>query len=117
MHARPGDLPRTWRLQPRSLYTRRTVAGGRARPRVDHLRVRKACPGRHFADAMLFITIATVLHVFDVHPPLDEHGCPIEIKFEQSHGLLSFPEDSRCTVKPRSARAGNLLRESLVNDV
>ncbi|KAI0332176.1 cytochrome P450 [Cubamyces sp. BRFM 1775] len=78
---------------------------------------RRCCPGRHFADAMLYIIIATMLHVFDISPPLDEHGRPITITFEQSHGFISFPEDSRCTVKPRPARAELLLRESYANDI
>ncbi|KAI0657604.1 O-methylsterigmatocystin oxidoreductase [Cubamyces menziesii] len=77
---------------------------------------RRCCPGRHYADAILYIIIATVLHVFDVSPPLDEDGRPISINYEQSHGFISFPEDFRCVVKPRSAQAASLLRDSLANE-
>ncbi|KAH9903303.1 cytochrome P450 [Cubamyces lactineus] len=78
---------------------------------------RRKCPGRYFADAMLYIIIATVLHVFDIRSPLDKHGRPIKVELEQSHGFISFPEDCRCVVTPRSARTETLLRESLASDV
>ncbi|KAH9903302.1 cytochrome P450 [Cubamyces lactineus] len=77
---------------------------------------RRKCPGRHFADAILYIIIATMLHVFDMSPPLDENGRPIPINYEQSHGFISFPEDSRYVVRPRSAQAASLLRDSLLNE-
>ena len=38
------------------------------------------CPGRHFGDASLFITMALVLHVFDITPPVDEKGEVIKIE-------------------------------------
>ncbi|KAJ3008046.1 hypothetical protein NUW54_g3309 [Trametes sanguinea] len=40
---------------------------------------RRICPGRHFAEAGLFIAIASVLllHVFEIVPPLDEDGRPV----------------------------------------
>lgn len=41
------------------------------------------------AHASLFMAVASVLHVFDIGPPLDERGEPIAIKYEQTHGLLS----------------------------
>ncbi|KAI0332177.1 cytochrome P450 [Cubamyces sp. BRFM 1775] len=78
---------------------------------------RRKCPGRHFADAMLYIIIASVLHIFDVSPPLDEDGHPIKIELRQSHGFLSFPEDCRCVVRPRSAQVESLLRGALMNDI
>ncbi|KAH9889950.1 cytochrome P450 [Cubamyces lactineus] len=74
---------------------------------------RRICPGRHFADSTLFITIACTLHVFDIRPPLDKDGRPIRIELEQSHGFLSYPEDCRCTVIPRSAEAEALIRISV----
>ena len=32
------------------------------------------CPGRHFAKDNAFLTIATVLHVFDILPAIDQNG-------------------------------------------
>ncbi|KAI0373666.1 cytochrome P450 [Pilatotrama ljubarskyi] len=70
---------------------------------------RRICPGRYFADAALFLTAACVLHVFDIGPPLDENGRPVQVKYEPSHGFLSYPEDGRCTIKARSAEAVALI--------
>ncbi|KAI0763594.1 cytochrome P450 [Trametes elegans] len=73
---------------------------------------RRICPGRYFAEAALFLTVASLLHVFEIAPPLDEHGKPVKISYEQGHGFISFPEDCRCTIKPRSADAVALIRNS-----
>ncbi|PIL29142.1 cytochrome P450 [Ganoderma sinense ZZ0214-1] len=70
---------------------------------------RRICPGRHFAEASLFIHAALILHVFDVTPALDAEGRPIAIKHSQTPGFVSYPEDARCTIKPRSAEAAALI--------
>ncbi|KAI0641987.1 CyP450 monooxygenase [Trametes meyenii] len=73
---------------------------------------RRICPGRYFAQASLFITLASVLHVFDIGLPLDADGKPIEIKYEQTDGMLSYPVDGRCTVTARSTAAEALIMNS-----
>ncbi|KAI0763603.1 CyP450 monooxygenase [Trametes elegans] len=73
---------------------------------------RRMCPGRHFAQNSLFIAIASVLHVFDVSLPLDEAGKPIPIKYEPTDGLICYPKDSRCIIKPRSLAAEALIRNA-----
>ncbi|KAI0352608.1 CyP450 monooxygenase [Trametes cingulata] len=72
----------------------------------------RICPGRYFAHASLFIHIASVLHVFDIGPPLDENGQPFKVQYEQGHGLLSNPEDCRCSIKVRSPGSLDLVLES-----
>lgn len=54
-----------------------------------HRLLPRICPGRHFADDLLYITIATVLHIFDIGPPLDEGGQPVKIKYEQTDALVT----------------------------
>ncbi len=49
----------------------------------------RVCPGRYFADDLLYITAACALHVFRFEPPLDEQGRPIKIELQESHGLIS----------------------------
>ncbi|KAI0667746.1 cytochrome P450 [Trametes maxima] len=71
---------------------------------------RRVCPGRHFADSALFITIASVLHVFSINPPLSEKEHERPSKLEASHGLLSYPVNCRCSIKPRSEEAAALIR-------
>ncbi|KAH9889916.1 cytochrome P450, partial [Cubamyces lactineus] len=57
---------------------------------------RRICPGRYFADSMLYIIIASVLHVFEIGPPLDGEGHPVELSYEATDGFLSYPVDCRC---------------------
>lgn len=50
---------------------------------------RRICPGRHYADAALFINIASALHVFDITPPLDDDGRPLKIEPRMSDGIVT----------------------------
>ncbi|RPD76141.1 cytochrome P450 [Lentinus tigrinus ALCF2SS1-7] len=70
---------------------------------------RRICPGRHFALASLFINVASLLHTFDITLPLDENGRPVKVVPGMTDGLLSYPEDVRCTVRPRSPWAESLI--------
>ncbi|KAI0643186.1 cytochrome P450 [Trametes meyenii] len=70
---------------------------------------RRICPGRYFADEALYLDVASVLHIFNIEPPLDAQGMPVKIELEQTHGLLSYPENCRCTVKPRWKEAVILI--------
>lgn len=38
------------------------------------------CPGRHLADTSLFLTCASILHAFNITPPLDDNGSPIKLE-------------------------------------
>lgn len=48
----------------------------------------RICPGRHFANAWLWLTIATLLAVFEVSPELDENGDPILPDLEYECSLI-----------------------------
>ncbi|RPD61610.1 cytochrome P450 [Lentinus tigrinus ALCF2SS1-6] len=74
---------------------------------------RRICPGRYFAESSLFINVATVLHVFDIGLPVDEAGLPIKIVPDLTDGLLAYPQDCRCTIKPRSPEGVQLILKSL----
>ena len=50
---------------------------------------RRICPGRYFAEDTLFLSVACLLHVFDITPPLGEDGRPIKIEHVQSDTLIS----------------------------
>ncbi|KAL7280118.1 hypothetical protein ACG7TL_006535 [Trametes sanguinea] len=76
----------------------------------------RICPGRHFADATLFLNVSRVLHVFNIGPPLDEHGRPVVVKPKMKDGFLSYPEDCRCTIKPLSANAETLILNADLED-
>ncbi|KAI0721291.1 cytochrome P450 [Cerioporus squamosus] len=71
---------------------------------------RRICPGRYFAEAALFIYIASVLHTLDISPPLNGDGLPIHIEPQPTSELVIHLEDCRCNVKPRSGWAEALAR-------
>ncbi|KAH9929088.1 cytochrome P450, partial [Epithele typhae] len=71
---------------------------------------RRICPGRYFGLNGLFITVASILHVFDITAPVDERGQPFKIEPTFTDGFLSYPEDSRCTVLPRSPEHEKMIR-------
>ncbi|KAI0715642.1 O-methylsterigmatocystin oxidoreductase [Cerioporus squamosus] len=74
---------------------------------------RRICPGRHFADIALFINIAALLHVFDITPPLDENGNQIKIEPSMTDCMVAYPEDSRCTIKPRGPWAEAVIANAV----
>jgi cytochrome P450 len=74
-----------------------TVAFGFGRRYVDGFILERSvlnsnssiCPGRHFAKDNAFLTIASVLHVFDILPSLNEYGVPHDPTPKMTTGLLS----------------------------
>ncbi|TBU41985.1 cytochrome P450 98A3 [Dichomitus squalens] len=89
---------------------------------------RRVCPGRHLAQATLFILCACVLAAFKIVRPVDEHGAPKEIKREATDAnvislvvsrscRLSFievhldrhPKVHRYTMQPRSSKLQQYL--------
>ncbi|KAI0674475.1 cytochrome P450 [Trametes maxima] len=71
---------------------------------------RRICAGRHFADASLFIVVASILHTLTIEAPLDESGHPVSVEPKvTTHMFLSYPEPFKCRIKPRSAQAESLV--------
>ncbi|KAI8969785.1 O-methylsterigmatocystin oxidoreductase [Trametes punicea] len=79
---------------------------------------RRICPGRHFANDSLFITVASVLHVFNIEAPIGKDGKPVQVEptINLDH-FLSYPEPFECKIKPRSERAEALIKKSGRMDV
>ena len=50
---------------------------------------RRMCPGRHMAEAQIWITIACILSVFDVSPAVDANGGGIIVTPAFSSGMIS----------------------------
>ncbi|CDO71681.1 hypothetical protein BN946_scf184915.g25 [Trametes cinnabarina] len=128
-------IPNTWAMmqdadaydKPREFYPDRFIRDGKLDTTVRDPAAyvfgygRRVCAGRHFADEMLYLAIASVLHVFIIEPPLDENGQPVKVEHRQSPGLISYvhitrvdslrlnisggvnrhPEDFQCVLKPR----------------
>ncbi|KAH9893508.1 CyP450 monooxygenase [Cubamyces lactineus] len=73
---------------------------------------RRVCPGKHFAEDSLFINIASVLHVYDIMPAMDEHGLPMPVEHKMITGLVVGVEPFQCSIRPRSDAAESLVRDS-----
>uniref|UniRef100_A0A8H7Y934 O-methylsterigmatocystin oxidoreductase n=1 Tax=Psilocybe cubensis TaxID=181762 RepID=A0A8H7Y934_PSICU len=50
---------------------------------------RRIYPGRHLSDNSLYLIVSSVLSVYNIKPPLDEHGNPIQLKPNFAGGFLS----------------------------
>lgn len=50
---------------------------------------RRICPGRYAADAQLWISIASILSVFDIRTATDELGRPIKVTPAFTGGMIS----------------------------
>ena len=49
----------------------------------------RICPGRYFAQASMFIIIASVLHTLTIDRATDEHGRQIVPEVKMTDGVLS----------------------------
>ncbi|KIJ32959.1 hypothetical protein M422DRAFT_183844, partial [Sphaerobolus stellatus SS14] len=70
---------------------------------------RRICPGRFMAENSLFISIASILHLFEISGPRDSFGNETPVEYEWTSGILSSPTDFHCTIKPRSKAAEELI--------
>jgi len=68
---------------------------------------RRVCPGRHFADATLFIVAASFLSVFNVGKASDTDNGPDA--FSYAGTALCRPSTFRCFIVPRDKRAEGLI--------
>ncbi|KAF9472832.1 cytochrome P450 [Pholiota conissans] len=74
---------------------------------------RRICPGQHLASASVWLAMATILSMFTIGKMKDAFGddIPLEVKFTEN-GILSYPLPFKCTIKPRSDKARQLILEA-----
>ncbi|KAJ7684107.1 cytochrome P450 [Mycena polygramma] len=72
---------------------------------------RRFCPGRHMANASLWIAVASILSTFDITKAVDEHGEVIEPTNKFDSGIINSPLPFKCSIKPRSQAAVGLLND------
>ncbi|KAH9959806.1 cytochrome P450 [Russula dissimulans] len=70
---------------------------------------RRICPGRFMARSSMWIAIASVLAVYDISPVIDGNGVPQIPKEEYTEGIVSYPAEFACTIRPRSNQAEGLI--------
>ncbi|KAI0319697.1 cytochrome P450 [Amylostereum chailletii] len=71
---------------------------------------RRACPGTHLADAIIFVFISTILSVYNVETYVNKAtGIAETPKAEFRGAILTAPKPFKATVIPRSPQAKALL--------
>lgn len=72
---------------------------------------RRICPGRHFADDTMWLTVATVLACFDIAPAKDANGKDIIPDGAMRSGLAACHRPFLCAITPRSLAARRMVTE------
>ncbi|KAJ3521002.1 hypothetical protein NMY22_g12499 [Coprinellus aureogranulatus] len=65
---------------------------------------RRICPGRHFSNDAIFLLAASLLANFDIAPPKDDAGNPIELKLAVISNLVARPLPFKCEFTLRKGR-------------
>ncbi|KAF8195380.1 cytochrome P450 [Pholiota molesta] len=72
---------------------------------------RRICPGRHLASAMVWLTIVSVLAVFDIKKKKSINGNTDDLEVEYTDGAISQPLPFSCSITQRNTSVANLIRE------
>ncbi|KAF9465137.1 cytochrome P450 [Collybia nuda] len=73
---------------------------------------RRICPGVHMVMDVLWLTVASVLSVFEIEKAIDpETKQEIPVGKFQERGVIVHPIRFECTIKPRSAAAIKLIQD------
>ncbi|CAE6413871.1 unnamed protein product [Rhizoctonia solani] len=73
---------------------------------------RRRCPGSHFAQSSLFITIASILITFNIEAAQDERGNDVRPSGKLVNSLVLTPEQFPLKLTLRSAKHEELIRQS-----
>jgi len=106
--------PRTY-SEPNEFRPERFLARDGKEPETDPRTIcfgfgRRICPGLHLADASVWISVAMSLAVFDVSKII-ENGVEVTPEIDPSSGTISHPKPFKCSIKPRSAKALELIQQ------
>ncbi|KAG2102493.1 cytochrome P450 [Suillus discolor] len=71
---------------------------------------RRICPGIHLAEASVWISVVMSLAVFDISKVV-ENGVEITPEVDPSSGTISHPKPFKCSIKPRSVKAVELIEQ------
>ncbi|TFK28471.1 cytochrome P450 [Coprinopsis marcescibilis] len=71
---------------------------------------RRTCAGSHIAESLLWLTIASVLSMFEISKPLDENGRPVDVTAEYGSGIIAHSPPFACTVVPRCTDAKETIK-------
>ncbi|KAF8064434.1 cytochrome P450 [Lyophyllum atratum] len=69
----------------------------------------RICPGRHLADASLWIVMASILATFNISKAIGDDGKEITPEINLSCGITSQPSPFQCRIRPRNEQAKALI--------
>ncbi|TFK22015.1 cytochrome P450 [Coprinopsis marcescibilis] len=72
---------------------------------------RRVCPGSHMAYSALFVTISTILSLFEITKPDD---FKFDLQRDIRLGFTRTPKDFKCAIRVRSGGAEMLIRSSVL---
>ncbi|KAF9218833.1 cytochrome P450 [Gyrodon lividus] len=72
---------------------------------------RRICPGRHLADASLWMAMISLLWAFDFKKPNDPQGNVIEPNVIYGSDVVSVPSKFSCQILPRSHDVVSLIND------
>ncbi|KAJ3498320.1 hypothetical protein NLG97_g1215 [Lecanicillium saksenae] len=72
---------------------------------------RRACPGKYYADAAVYIAIAQILATFTLAKTTDGDNREIEVKHEVTGSVASRPKDFAYSILPRSSKHADLISQ------
>ncbi|EIN07331.1 cytochrome P450 [Punctularia strigosozonata HHB-11173 SS5] len=81
--------------KPELFYPDRFIKDGELNPEITDPALsafgfgRRICPGRWLASQALFITVASVLSVYNIAQPLDDNGRPVQLNPNMLTGMVS----------------------------
>ncbi|KAF8154735.1 cytochrome P450 [Crassisporium funariophilum] len=73
---------------------------------------RRQCPGLNLVDSSVWLLIASMLATLDISKAVDEHGNTVEPVLEFENPIFRMPNQFKCDMRPRSAKALSLIRQS-----
>ncbi|KAJ7584750.1 cytochrome P450 [Mycena floridula] len=120
-------IPNLWAMlyneaeypDPYSFRPERFIKDGKLDPEVKDPALylfghgRRICPGRHMAYSSVWIAIASLLSVFEISKATDGDGNPVEPSYEYVSSLAWVPRPFKCSLKPRSKGAVDMIRSTL----
>lgn len=71
---------------------------------------RRACPGKHLAEQILFLSIAQTLAMFDIQKAVDKDGNDIDVTYEMLPGVISRVKPFPHKITARSEKRKALLQ-------
>ncbi|KAJ7467770.1 cytochrome P450 [Mycena galericulata] len=75
---------------------------------------RRICPGRHMASSSVWISVVSILATFDITKAVGDDGQVIEPTHEYFPVLINMPPPFKCSIKPRSQKAAELILATLL---